>query len=118
MLIDEIGGSHGIRDHHGLLVLEELPRQSAFGQELYPSIFEKAAVYVRGIIHGHPFIDGNKRTAMTAAMIFLENNGYESTAKTGEIETAALDIISQKHDIPKIAQWLKQHTKKENKKRQ
>lgn len=112
MIIDETGGSHGVRDYHLILSLEDSPRQEVFGKELYPTIFLKAAVYARNIINGHPFIDGNKRTAMTAASVFLENNGYKIIAKEGEIEQLALKIIIKKFDLETIAGWFKKHSRK------
>ena len=111
MVIDETGGIHGVRDHHAVLSLEALPKQKTFGKELYPGIFTKAAVYARNIITGHPFTDGNKRTGMTAASIFLENNGYKIIAKEDEIERFALKIIEEKLSIGKIAEWFKKHAK-------
>ena len=93
IIIDETGGSHGVRDYHAILTLEDLPRQTVFVKELYPTVFLKAALYVRNIIMGHPFVDGNKRTGMTAASVFLENNGYKITAQKGEIEKFALKIV-------------------------
>lgn len=60
----------------------------------------------------HPFIDGNKRTGMTAASVFLENNGYSIVAKRGAIERFALEIVNQKLDIPAIAAWFKKYSQK------
>lgn len=112
MLIDEYGGSHGIRERGLLLSAEELPKQKAFGEELYTTVFIKAAVYARNIIMSHPFVDGNKRTGMTAAIVFLENNDHMFLAKTGEIEKFALKIIEDKLDLVAIAAWLKKHSRK------
>lgn len=112
MVIDETGGLHGVRDPHALLTLAKLPRQKAFGKELYNGIFMKAALYVRNIIESHPFLDGNKRTAMVASSIFIENNGYKVIAEEGEIEKFALDIIREKYDLKKIASWFKKHSQK------
>jgi death on curing protein len=112
MVIAETGGSHGVRDPHTILALEELPRQSAFGRELYPTLFDKAALYIRNIITAHPFIDGNKRTAMTASGIFLELNGHKLEAPEGEVEQFALRVISEKLTLEDIALWLKQNSTK------
>lgn len=112
ILIDETGGSHGVRDHGAILSVESLPQQSVFGKELYPTLFRKAAVYVRSIILNHPFIDGNKRTAMTAASVFLEDNGHRLNAKEGFVEKFALRVIKEKLDIGAIAAWFKTHTVK------
>ena len=112
MIIDETGGSHGVRDYHAILSLEELPKQKVFGEELYPTIFLKASVYARNIIMGHPFIDGNKRTGMTAALVFIEDNGYKIVAERGEIEKFALRIIEHKLQLDSIAAWFKKHSQK------
>jgi len=89
-----------------------MPQQTAFGKELYPSVFLKAAVYARSIIMNHPFIDGNKRTGVTSAFVFLEWNGYESTAKEGEVEEFALKVVTEKFSLEIIADWFKKHSKK------
>ena len=111
-IIDETNGLHGVRDTHALLSLVDSPAQKVFGKELYPTIFDKAAFYARSIIMNHPFVDGNKRTGITTASVFLENNGYEMIAREGEFEELALRIISEKMDIAKIADWLKSRSKK------
>lgn len=112
LIIDETSGSHGVRDLHAILSLEKSPAQSVFGKELYPTIFEKAALYVRDIIMNHPFVDGNKRTGVTAASVFLENNGYEIIAHEGEFEKFALRIVSERLEIAAIAQWFKTRSRK------
>jgi len=113
MIVSRTGGSHGVRDMHALLTLEKLPRQAFGGKELYSEIFQKAALYARNIIMSHPFIDGNKRTGMTVASVFLENNGHKILAKQGEIENIAIEIVTKKRDIHFIAKWLKNHSRKQ-----
>lgn len=112
IIIDETGGSHGLRDRNILLSLEHKPCQSVFGKELYPTIFLKAAVYIEHLIAFHPFVDGNKRTAMTSAGVFLENNGLKFSAGEGEIEHFALYVATKKPPLPEIAAWLKKHSRK------
>lgn len=116
MLIDEYGGSHGVRDKELLLSTEQLPRQSAFGTPLYPTPFLKAAVYARNIITAHPFFDGNKRTGITCAAIFLESNGFVSAAAEGEYEEYAVEIAREKPELQDIAAWLKKRTKRARRK--
>jgi death-on-curing protein len=53
---------------------------AAFGHEFYPSLAEKAAVLLQGIVVAHPFLDGNKRAALGAMLLFLELNGVTSVA--------------------------------------
>ena len=112
MTMDETGGANGVRDNHAILLLEDLHRREFFGKELYPTLFLKAAVYARNIITEHPFVDGNKRTVMVAASVFLENNNYKITAKEGEIEKFALTIIKKKLNLKMIAEWFKEHSQK------
>lgn len=111
MLIDEIGGTHGVHNYHILLSLEHLPKQTFDKEKLYPTIFLKAALYARNIIQNHPFLDGNKRTGMTAAAVFLNKNGYSFMAHKGEIIRFALKIAREKLELEKIAAWLKHHSK-------
>lgn len=112
IIIDETGGMHGIRDRRALLSLENAPRQKIFGKELYLSMFEKAAIYARDIIMNHPFLDGNKRTGMASAAVFLEHNGHVLEAREGEIEAFAVRIIRERLEIRNIAAWLKKRAKK------
>ena len=112
MLVDEYGGSHGVRDRELLLSVEQLPKQSAFGKDLYPTVFIKAAVYARNIITSHPFFDGNKRTGITCASVFLENNGFTFVAREGELEDSAVHIATTKPSLEDITAWLKKHSKK------
>lgn len=101
-----------MRVQGAVLGLAELPRQAMFGKDAYPSVFMKAAVYCRNIIFGHPFIDGNKRTAMTVASVFLELNGYELSAPEGGIEAFALRAISDRLTLEEIAAWFESNSKK------
>lgn len=110
-VIEDYGGSHGIRDENRLKSVVEAPRQEVFGKEQYPSIFEKAAVYARNIIADHLFVDGNKRGGITVASVFLIKNGLELTVSNNELEDFAVKIAIEHLDIPVIATWLEGHTK-------
>jgi death-on-curing protein len=68
------------------------PRQSFDGADLYPSVFEKAAVLSRGIICSHVFLDGNKRTGLAAAALFLQYNGYDLNMGDEDLVDLALGI--------------------------
>jgi death-on-curing protein len=108
-LIERFGGSHGVRDISRVKAVVAAPRQEAFGTEQYPTLFEKAAVYARNIIADHAFVDGNKRTGIAAAVIFLQRNGQKFRAKQGELEDFAVLIATDHLDIATIADWLKDH---------
>lgn len=112
MVIDETGGLHGVRNHHAVLSLENTPRQKVFGKELYPTVFLKVAVYIRDLLMNHPFLDGNKRTGMTSASVFLENNGYVIKVENGGIEKFALRVINERLDLEAISAWVKKYSRK------
>ena len=111
-IIDESGGSHGVRDLNLIASLEMLSRQSINGKELYRTTFLKAALYARNVITSHPFIDGNKRAGLATAIVFLEHNNYIFTGKEGSIEDFAVQIAKEKLSLQDIAQWLKKHSKR------
>ncbi len=106
------GGSDGIRDLGRLESAVASQKQEVFGQELYKDVFEKAAAVCRGIIGDHPFIDGNKRTALLSATVLLEINGYKFIAIKGELEDFAVQVAVEHLEIPVIAAWLKSRSKK------
>jgi death on curing protein len=105
-------GSDGIRDVHLLASLVERPKTSIGGKEMFPNIFEKAAVYLESLAKYHVFIDGNKRTCITASARFLFINGFELTANDKEVVQFVLQVATEKLEIQEIAGWLKTHSKK------
>jgi death on curing protein len=106
VIIDETGGGHGVRDQNAVSALEGLPRQEAFGKELYPTLAAKTAVYIRSVLFNHPFMDGNKRTAMACADVFLQLNGYQIVAPQGEVERFTLSTIEKHSSLEDIAHWV------------
>lgn len=74
-LIDEFGGLKGLRDRSLLESSIANPMTRVFGQEMYPTVFDKASCYLFSISRNHPFLDGNKRTASMSSIIFLRSNG-------------------------------------------
>ncbi|MCG8048573.1 MAG: type II toxin-antitoxin system death-on-curing family toxin [Candidatus Thiodiazotropha endolucinida] len=78
-LLAEHGGAPGIRDESLLESALSRPRQR-FEYSDEPSIFDLAASYCYGLANNHPFVDGNKRIALTIAALFLDLNGYSLTA--------------------------------------
>lgn len=109
-VVEDFGGSHGVRDEGRLASVVTAPKQDIFGSEQYPSIFEKAAVYFRNIIGDHPFSDGNKRTAVTVCGIFLHRNGKHLIATQKELEDFTIKIAVEHLDTETIADWLIKHT--------
>ena len=104
------GASDGVRDIGRLESVVSAQHQVVFGEELYATVFTKAAALMRGIIGDHPFVDGNKRTAMLAGLTLLEVKGYNFTAQRGELENFAVRVATDQLDIDAIANWLKCHS--------
>jgi len=109
-IIEDFGGSHGVRNEGRLASAVAAPWQMAFGVEMYPTIFEKAAVYIRALIGDHPFVDGNKRTAITIGALFLTRHDVRMTASPHELEDFAVQVAVEHLDIAAIAAWLQAHS--------
>ena len=110
-LVAETGGEPGVRDL-GLLSSAVSRPQAVFdGNELYPDIFHKAAALLESLVNNHPFVDGNKRTGITAAAMFLQINSYSLTASNQELESFVLSIASGRQTIDSIMDWLKSHSR-------
>ena len=109
-LIERFSGSHGVRDLNRIRSVAIAPAQEVFGKEQYIGIFNKAAVYIRNIVIDHPFIDGNKRTAISCAVMFLKKNNHIFRANLGEIEDFMVKMVVNKLEVLEIAEWLKDHS--------
>ena len=109
-LVQETGGSFGVRDI-GLLKAAIARPQSTFdGDDLYPDLISKASALVHSLIENHPFVDGNKRVGITSVGLFLEANGFWLTAKSEKLEEFTLEVAKGGVDISKIKAWLEQNT--------
>ncbi len=73
--IKRFGGEQGIRDEGLLESAIAQPRAGFGGRWLHPTLYDMAAAYAFHICKNHPFLDGNKRTSMVAALVFLDTNG-------------------------------------------
>jgi death-on-curing protein len=109
-LVEETGGSHGMRDVALLESVVARPRATFDEVELYPDLFGKAAALMDSLIRNHPFIDGNKRTGIAAAALFLRQNGRYLTATNSELETFTLYVTESRPDVSEIAAWLETHS--------
>jgi death-on-curing protein len=83
--IRRYGGQYGIRDISLLSSALALPESTYDKQYLHKSIPEMACAYAFHISENHPFIDGNKRTALASALVFLDLNGYDFTSSEDDI---------------------------------
>jgi len=85
----------------------ESPKLVVFGQEIYPDKIEKAAALMKEINKSHPFLHGNKRTAYTAASMFLELNGFRLSADTTAAVNLSIKTAVCSADVPDIFDWMK-----------
>jgi death-on-curing protein len=109
-LIDETGGSHGLRELGLLEAASARPQATFGGEDLYPDLFSKAAALLDSLINNHPFVDGNKRAGIAAAGLFLRQNGHHLIATNPELETFTLKVASSRVEIIDIAAWLQIHS--------
>src|SRR5579872_1388619 len=110
-IIDETGGTHGVRDTSLLSSIIERPKTSLIGHEPYPAVYDKAAVYLQSFAEYQIFVDGNKRTAIASAVRFLETNGYVFQSEIEDALKTMLLIASKKLTLTEIAAWLKKNSK-------
>ena len=85
-VLKEFGGADGLRDRGLLESALEMPRATFDGKLLHKNLSAIAAAYLFHICRNHPFIDGNKRVALGAALIFIEVNGGTICASDDELE--------------------------------
>ena len=108
-VMKQSGGGVGIRDLGALESAVAQPRMTFNGEELYPSIMEKASALGFSLIQNHPFIDGNKRAGHAAMEIFLMLNGYEISASVDEQVDNILGVASGNFNREMFLEWLKGH---------
>ena len=109
-LISETGGSHGVRDLGMLLSAVGRPQASFDDQDLYPNLFSKAAALLDSLIRNHPFVDGNKRTGITAAAVFLQMDGYRLNTTNSELEKITIEFAQARLNVAEIAAWFQTNT--------
>lgn len=100
------GGLEGVRDA-GLLASAVAMPQATFGGEfLHDGVFSMAAAYAFHIAENQPFVDGNKRAALMAALVFLEINGVAVADPTGRLHGAMIDLSARRMDKAGLAALL------------
>lgn len=107
--IDTYGGSQGIRDIGLLESAIAQPEASFGGQYLHADIFEMAAAYLYHLVMNHPFVDGNKRVGLEAALIFLEINNENLKASDQELVDLVLKTTAGQVGKREIAEFFRSH---------
>ena len=108
-LIAQSGGSAEIRDDGLLESAINAPFQTFDGQELYPSLLEKATRLGYGLIKNHPFVDGNKRIGTHAMLVFLAINHIEIQYEDSDMIQLILGIAAGTFDEQYLLLWLQEH---------
>ena len=110
-MIDIVGGTFMPSDNllkpSALDYLIEIVSTDMFGKPLYPELWDKAGVYCFNIIANHIFHDGNKRTGLESALLFLELNGFTLNASDDDLIAFATDVASGKFTLADTQQWFK-----------
>jgi len=110
LMLAQHGGLAGIRDEGLLESALAKPRNLfAYGS---PKLQELAASYAAGIVHNHPFLDGNKRTGFMVAAVFLEVNGHVLIATEESVVQNMLALAAGKVKEADYAVWLKNTSQK------
>ena len=103
----KFGGSDGIRNRDGLESAVFQPQQTFGGNDLYPDVYIKAAVLAFGLAESQAFVDGNKRTALVAALTFLKVNGQQVPLAEERLYEAMIDIANHKLIKEKLAELFR-----------
>lgn len=110
-IIRRFGGSFGVRDIGLMESACARPQASFDGQDLYKNIFEKTASLIHSLLKNHPFVDGNKRTSLSSAGIFLRINGYKLINSHEKEVKFTISIENDSLSFKEIAAWLKENVK-------
>ncbi len=113
-IVEATGGSLGIREPELLESIAAKPQAGFGGQELYPTVFAKAAALYEALCNYHVFIDGNKRTSAISMYRFLTVNGYDLSATNEELEQYTLSMANSHPDLADVAKWIQQHSSKQS----
>jgi death-on-curing protein len=105
-LIDQSGGASGIRDLGLLQSALAQPHATFGGEDLHPTLVDKAAALGFALVANHAFVDGNKRVGHAAMEVFLLLNGFEINASVDEQERVVLEVASGELDREGLARWL------------
>ena len=112
ILIDEFGGSNGIRDINALKAAIQRPYSTFDGKDLYPTLYDKAAALVESLVKNHAFIDGNKRIGYVMLRFFLMESGYDLSASQTDKYNFIIEISKGNLDFDSIKNWIVQNARK------
>ncbi|WP_083912333.1 Fic family protein [Corynebacterium mastitidis] len=106
----QFNGPHCLLDKGKLEGALSRPLTVAFGEELFPTDYHRAAALLESLCLAHAFIDANKRTAWWACVTYLDGHGIHLAANPIEAGKIVIDVVQHDRDIDNIAHWLLKHT--------
>ena len=86
------------------------PKQTVFGNDAYPSIYEKVAALFESIAKNHAFHNANKRTALASLIVFLKINHYRWTMGIEEEQDFTVDVVNHKYTFEETVSIIKENT--------
>ncbi|BAZ42723.1 putative death on curing protein [Calothrix sp. NIES-4101] len=110
-ILKQSGGTEGVRDLGSLESALVQPEMTFGGQDLYPTLIDKAAALGFSLVMNHPFVDGNKRTGHAAMETFLVMNNLEIFARVEEQELVILSLAAGSLDRKEFTTWLESRVK-------
>lgn len=108
-LIQATGGAQGVRDIGALQAAAARPHATFGGSDLYSTPFAKAAAIMESLIKNNPFLDGNKRTAITTAGILLRRHGYRLEASQEELYAFTMEMATGTAKAKDAEIWFRSH---------
>jgi len=109
--IERYGGAIGVRDIGLLQSALAMPAATFGGQYLHSDIFEKAAAYLFHIVQNHPFLDGNKRVGIVAALVFLAMNDVQFEVDEDVLEQTVMATAEGKTDKAVLADFFRTNSR-------
>lgn len=109
VMAERTGGDAGIRDIELLDSALSSAYQTFGGEELYPTLQEKAARLGFSLISNHPFVDGNKRIGMYIMLVFLEVNGVKMNPSEAEVIRAGLSVAASEMTFDELLLWINEN---------
>lgn len=104
---------HGVKEEGLLSSAVNRPKQSAFGEDAYPTIYEKAAALFESILKNHCFHNANKRTAFASLYMFLRQNNYRLIVQPKRAEDFCVQIVDPEQpdvSFEEIVTWIQKWT--------
>jgi death on curing protein len=109
-VLANLGGAEGVRDLGSVEAAVQRMHAGMRNVEFFPTLHEKTGALLQALVQNHGFVDGNKRTALAAAMGMLDLNGYDFDFDYDEALDFMIAVATHEIDFDGIVEWLRQHS--------